>query len=275
MGEIKMMKFALKAVTLGIFAAGSTMAMAEDAPSFYGITATGSVAATTDYRFRGVTQSSNNPAIQGGFTFSHKSGAYVALWGSSVDFNTPGVSTETDISLGYTNTLKLSDTLAPTYDVGVIHYGYIGSKSNAVNTYNGKKGLAFTEVFGKLTFPETLLAGDALSVGVNYSPDYWGRTDDFWYFNLGYSAPIASTGLTGLASVGYNKLKNKDALGVVAGGPGKDDDYVDYKVGVNYNLLGILAEVDVVGTNVSTSGMSDNAKKPYDTGVLFSLTKTF
>ena len=53
------------------------------------------------------------------------------------------------------------------------------------------------------------------------------------------------------------------------------DDYVDYKVGVNYNLLGILAEVDVVGTNVSTSGMSDNAKKPYDTGVLFSLTKTF
>ena len=44
---------------------------------------------------------------------------------------------------------------------------------------------------------------------------------------------------------------------------------------MNYNLLGILAEVDVVGTNVSTSGMSDNAKKPYDTGVLFSLTKTF
>jgi hypothetical protein len=48
-----------------------------------------------------------------------------------------------------------------------------------------------------------------------------------------------------------------------------------YKVGVNYNFLGILAEVDVVGTNVSTSTMSDNDKKPYDTGVLFSLTKTF
>lgn len=60
-------------------------------------------------------------------SLSLMSGAYVALWGSSVDFNTPGVSTETDISLGYTNTLKLSDTLAPTYDVGVIRYGYIGS----------------------------------------------------------------------------------------------------------------------------------------------------
>ncbi len=44
-----MMKFALKAVTFGVLTAGSTMVMAEDAPSFYGITATGSVAATTDY----------------------------------------------------------------------------------------------------------------------------------------------------------------------------------------------------------------------------------
>ena len=78
-----MMKFALKAVIFGVLTAGSTMVMAEDAPSFYGITATGSVAATTDYRFRGITQSSNNPAIQGGFTFSHKSGAYVALWGQA------------------------------------------------------------------------------------------------------------------------------------------------------------------------------------------------
>lgn len=275
MGEIKMMKFALKTLGLGIFAAGSTMAMAEEAPSFYGITATGSVAATTDYRFRGVTQSSNNPAIQGGFTFSHKSGAYVALWGSSVDFNTPGVSTETDISLGYTNTLKLSDKLAPTYDVGVIHYGYIGSDSKFTNPYNGDTGFDFTEFYGKLTFADSLFKGDALSVGVSYSDDYWGHSDEFWYFNVGYSAPIADTGFTGLASVGYNKLKNKDSLLVVAGGPGEDDSYIDYKVGVNYNILGIVAELDVVGTDISTSGMTDAGKKPYDTGLVFSLTKTF
>ena len=270
-----MMKFACKAIALSIFAVTSTFAMAEDKPSLYGITASGNVSAVTDYRFRGVTQSSNNPAIQGGFTFSHTSGAYLALWGSSVDFGIPGVSTETDATLGFTNSFALTDKVKPTYDVGVIHYGYIGSKSNYTNTYNGKKGLDFFEVFGKLTLPETLLAGDALSVGVNYSPDCWGRTDDFWYFNLGYSAPIAGTGLTGLASVGYSKVKNKEAVLVVVGGPGTDKNYVDYKVGVNYNFLGILAEVDVVGTNVSTSGMSDNAKKPYDTGVLFSLTKTF
>jgi len=46
------------------------------------------------------------------------------------------------------------------------------------------------------------------------------------------------------ASVGYNKFKNKEALAVVAGGPGTDDSYIDYKVGVNRNILGILAELD-------------------------------
>lgn len=274
-----MMKFALKAVAFGVLTAGSTIVMAENAPSsFYGITTTGSVAATTDYRFRGVTQSSNNPAIQGGFTFSHKSGAYLSLWGSSVDFGVTGNSTETDVALGYTNTLKLSDKLAPTYDVGVIHYGYIGSghsfDRNGVG-YDGKNGLDFNEVYGKLTFADSLLKGDALSVGVNYSNDYWANSKQFWYFNVGYSAPIANTGFTGLASVGYNKFKNKEALAVVAGGPGTDDSYIDYKVGINRNILGVLAELDVVGTDVSTSGMTDAQKKLYDAGLVFSLTKTF
>ncbi len=180
--------------------------------------------------------------------------------------------------MGYTNTLKLSDTLAPTYDIGVIHYGYIGSghsfDRNGIG-YDGKNGLDFNEVYGKLTFANSLLKGDALSVGVNYSDDYWANSKQFWYFNVGYSAPIADTGFTGLASVGYNKFKNKEALAVVGGGPGKDDSYIDYKVGVNYNILGIVAELDVVGTDISTSGMTDAQKKPYDTGLVFSLTKTF
>ncbi|MBP8005537.1 MAG: TorF family putative porin [Acinetobacter sp.] len=270
-----MMKFACKAIALSILAVTSAATMAEDKASVYGISVEGDVTAVTDYRFRGVTQSSNNPAIQGGFTFSHDSGAYLSLWGSSVDFGVSGVSTETDATLGYSNSFALTPNMQPTYDVGVIYYGYIGSKSNFTNPYNGKDGLSFTEFFASLAFPGTVFADDELSVGVSYSPDYWGRTDDFWYFNVGYSAPIADTGFTGVASVGYNKLKNKDALGVVAGGPGKDDDYIDYKVGVGYSFLGLDAGLDVVGTNISTSGMSKNDKKPYDTGLVFSLSKSF
>lgn len=271
-----MKKFAYQAAVLASLAASTTVAMAEDSKSsIAGFSVAGSVAATTDYRFRGVTQSSNNPAIQGGFTINHESGAYLALWGSSVDFNIHGVSAETDASLGYTNKISFSPSYSATYDVGVTHYGYVGAKTNAVNPYNGKTGLAFTELYGKLIFPETLLKGDSVTVGVNYSPDYWGRTDDFWYFNLGYSAPIADTGFTGIASVGYNKLKNKDSLSVVAGGPGTDDSYIDYKFGVQYTVLGVTAELAGVGTDISTSGMTDAGKKPYDLGAVFTLSKTF
>ncbi len=275
MGEIRMKKFACKAVALGVLVAGSTGAMAEDKPSVAGFSVAGSVAATTDYRFRGVTQSSNNPAIQGGFTLNHESGAYLALWGSSVDFNIHGISAETDATLGYSNKIAFNPNYSATYDVGVTYYGYVGSKTNAVNPYNGKSGLNFTEVYAKLIFPEAVLKGDSVTVGVNYSPDYWGRTDDFWYFNLGYSAPIADTGFTGIASIGYNKLKDKDSLSVVAGGPGEDDSYLDYKFGVQYSILGVTAELAGVGTDISTSGMTDAGKKPYDLGAVLTLSKTF
>ncbi|WP_445114675.1 TorF family putative porin [Acinetobacter sp. WZC-1] len=271
-----MKKFACKAMALSVLAVGSTGAMAEEQKtSIAGFSISGDIAATTDYRFRGVTQSSNNPAIQGGFTVNHESGAYLTLWGSSVDFGIDGNSTETDATLGYASSFKVSPAYSVGYDVGVTYYGYIGAKSNFTNPYNDKTGLNFTELYAKLIFADALFKGDSITTGVNYSPDYWGRTDDFWYFNVGYSAPIADTGFTGLASVGYNKLKNNDALSVVAGGPGKDDDYIDYKFGVSYELLGVTAELAGVGTNISTSGMTDSDKKPYDLGAVFTLSKSF
>lgn len=270
-----MKKFAYQVAVLASLAASTTAVMAEDKPTMAGFSVSGNVAATTDYRFRGVTQSSNNPAIQGGFTLNHESGAYLTLWGSSVDFGIKGNSTETDASLGYASSFMLTPDYKVGYDVGVTYYGYIGAKSNFTNPYNNKTGLAFTEVYGKLIFADTLLKGDSITTGINYTPDYWGRTDDFWYFNVGYSAPIADTGFTGIASLGYNKFKNKEALAVVAGGPGTDDSYLDYKFGVQYNILGVTAELAGVGTDISTSGMTDASKKPYDLGAVLTLSKTF
>ena len=263
----------IKTLALTLTALGTSMAYAEDT-SFAGFSATGSVAATTDYRFRGVTQSANNPAIQGGFTINHTSGAYLALWGSSVDFDIEGNSTETDASLGYASKFNTSPDYSIGYDVGVTYYGYIGG-GKFQNEATGKSGLNFTEFYGKLNFADTLLKGDQITTGLAYSPDYWGRTGHFWYVNLGYSAPIADTGFTGLASVGYNKFKNNDALAVVAGGPGTDKDYVDYKFGVAYTFLGINAELAGVGTNISTTGMNKAEKRPYDLGAVFTLSKSF
>ena len=41
----------------------------------------------TEYSFRGIAQSDEHPAIQGGFDYSHDSGFYAGIWGSNVDFN--------------------------------------------------------------------------------------------------------------------------------------------------------------------------------------------
>ena len=59
------------------------------------------------------------------------------------------------------------------------------------------------------------------------------------------------------------------------GGDGSDDNYVDYKAGVNFGVQGVTAELAAIGTNVSTSGFSSGAEKPYTTSAVFSLSKSF
>ena len=63
------------------------------------ITVTGSAAFTSDYMFRGVSQTSNNAAIQGAMTFTHESGAYFSLWGSNIASSAGGL--ELDTLFGY------------------------------------------------------------------------------------------------------------------------------------------------------------------------------
>ena len=48
---------------------------------------TGNVGLTTDYVFRGISQTDEKPAIQGGLDYAHSSGAYAGVWASNVDFN--------------------------------------------------------------------------------------------------------------------------------------------------------------------------------------------
>ena len=69
----------------GIALAAATPAFAQDdtAPPKE-VTVSGSVGLTNDYRFRGVSQSDENLAVQGGITITHKSGLYIGTWGSNL-----------------------------------------------------------------------------------------------------------------------------------------------------------------------------------------------
>ena len=63
----------------------ATPAFADDGDAPSEITITGNVALTSDYRFRGISLSGGDAAIQGGMTIGHASGFYVGAWASSID----------------------------------------------------------------------------------------------------------------------------------------------------------------------------------------------
>jgi uncharacterized protein (TIGR02001 family) len=69
----------------------------------------GNLGLTNDYRFRGISQSQNAPAVQGGIDYNHKSGFYIGNWNSSVSSSvyTNGSGVESDVYAGWK---KLSDS---------------------------------------------------------------------------------------------------------------------------------------------------------------------
>lgn len=260
------MKFSIKAAALVALSSSATMAMAEDntALAKLGLSFSGNAALTSDYRFRGMTQTQSDPAVQGSFMISHTSGLYFSAFASNVDF---GVAEgkdphlELDPSIGFSTPLNISEHFKPVLDVGIVEYNY----PSATDDFN------WTEGYLKLTFADVFVKGSSLLTNVNYTDDWAAVGGDSWNFNVGYSAPFGDTGFGGLANVGYTTM-DKKAL------PDGKDNYVDWKVGVNYavkSIPGLTAELAGVGTNIDTDGLSGAAKRGVETGAVFTLTKTF
>ena len=60
--------------------------------------------------------------------------------------------------------------------------------------------------------------------------------------------------------------------------PDGNDNYVDWKVGVNYavkSIPGVTAELAAIGTNIDTDGFTNSGKRGVETGAVFTLTKAF
>ena len=81
------------------------------------------VALTSNYVWRGMTQTGNAPAIQGGIDASYK-GLYIGLWASS--YESTDASSEFDVYFGYS-----SEIGALSYDIGFIEYMYPNSSDES------------------------------------------------------------------------------------------------------------------------------------------------
>jgi uncharacterized protein (TIGR02001 family) len=118
------------------------------------------VGVVTDYRYRSISQSGNNPALQGGVDYTHKSGLYLGAWGSTITWITDAApanngKVEVDLYGGY------KGAAGPiSYDVGLLQYWYVGNNLNpnantlevyAAGTYGpftAKYSHSLTNLFG-------------------------------------------------------------------------------------------------------------------------------
>ena len=165
---------------------------------------TGTVTATTDYNFRGISLSANDPALQGSIDWAHESGFYAGAWASNIDYgdDTDG-DLEVDLYLGFAG--SFNDDLG--YDVGLVYYTY--PSSDDVEEY--------PEIYAGLTYKW-------FELKQWYTNDSSGTDLDAFYTEANGTFELpANFGLAVHAGYSYG-----DAF--------EDSEYYDYSVGVTYTL---------------------------------------
>ena len=191
----------------------------------------------SQYRFRGLAQSDNKPAVQGAFTISHKSGFYVSTWGSSASAGNGPINiggTEIDIYGGYTHTFS---KIGLTTDMGV--YGYV---------YPGASDTSYVEVYGSLAKTYGPVTAKA---GVNFAPaqkvfnfNFTSSARQNWYFYGELGSAIPGT-----------PLSVHSHLGHTGGGFDFAKPYWDYTVGVTAKWKNLALDASVVGTDITHSAI--------------------
>ena len=180
---------------------------------------TGNVSVTSDYIFRGVSQTNQEPALQGGLEYAAESGAYIGAWGSNVswlsDLSSPAApissSLELDVYGGYRG--KFNDTVS--YDVGALYYWYPGDFPSGFNSADT------LEVYAGIT----IAASEKVTLGAKYSvaaTDLFGYTDSSGSGYLDLSANVAvAEGWTVGAHAGKQWIDGNGAF-----------EYADWKLGI-------------------------------------------
>jgi uncharacterized protein (TIGR02001 family) len=153
---------------------------------------TANIGVTSNYMWRGVTQTNYQSAIQGGLDYAFSNGAYVGTWASNVSWTDP-IGYEVDLYGGYG-----FDVGATSWDVGYIYYGY-------PNTSDDIAGAAdFGEVY--VNFSWTWLGlGAAYQTNAKTSDPAVEDSGNLYYYASG-SWDVGGVGLG--ATIGRYTFKN-------------------------------------------------------------------
>ncbi len=171
------------------------------------------IGVTSNYLWRGVTQTDDGPAVQGGIDYSHQSGFYAGTWVSNIDWAAAGSGEEVDLYAGFAG-----EAGAFSYDVGVLGYFYPSHDDSD-----------FVELYGSIGV-------GPVTAGINYTvssdvDDASGSNEAFIegdiYYYLSASHEVAESWTIG-GTVGYYDFEDDG----VAGG---DTSYAHYQLDISKN----------------------------------------
>ena len=257
-----MHKSLITTAVLGALAAPLFVFAADAAPAS-DFTAAYNVGLFSQYIFRGLTQTNNKPALQGGFDVNHKSGLYIGGWASNVSWlrdnaneavgpvYQSGGSLEIDLYGGFKTDVK-----GVGIDIGALQYYYPGALNKAV--YDKANT---TELYGALSYGwlqakvSSVVSKDAWAFGKKYNAGTNGDDErGTYYAELNANIPLADTGITALIHVGRQEFNQAKSLPT-----NPEASYTDWKLGLTKGFDGGLnIGAFYTDTNISTANAAAN-----------------
>lgn len=237
------------ALTLAFAATGAPMAFAAEPTPEHSVTY--NAALTTDYRYRGISQTRLKPALQGGVDYTHNpSGFYLGAWASTIKW-TKDLGGDGSLEIDLYGGKRGQFSEAVSYDFGGLYYAYPSNGLNpSANTFEIYGQLGFGPAYVKYSHSLTNLFGTADSKGSGY-------------LDVGANFELAP-GWTLNLHAGRQSVDNNSAF-----------SYSDVKVGVTKDLGFASLAVAAYATDTEAYVSPRNGKNLGKGGVVLTLSKTF
>jgi uncharacterized protein (TIGR02001 family) len=216
---------------------------------------TGNVALTSEYFFRGFSQSNDSPAVQGGLNLNYKIDdmftATAGVWASSIDSGIGNGNVELDYLLG----VAAAVTPELTLNAGSTWFTYPGTDNAGSEPDWWEASVGATYNWGLFT----------TGLAYAYSPDFNLNSGEAHYINGKVVVPLGYVDLSG--AIGKQWVEHNAQFGA--------KDYIDWKLAAGAKVWGIDLELAYIDTNLTEAFPSGQTQAATDGAVVFTVTKNF
>jgi uncharacterized protein (TIGR02001 family) len=245
--SVIMQKYILSVFALGVaFAALVNPALAEDTQEPPSNPVAYNFGLVSDYVFRGITQTTHNPALQGGLDYEHNTGLYVGAWASNVRWIKDSGATATgDANVELDTYFGIKNAVANDYgyDFGYVRYNYLGTYTPQLGYNNADT----SEVYGAASYKfVTLKYSYSLLDGFLTNPGAKGTN----YIDLSANYPVEDAGMTVGAHIGKQTIVGA-AADSAAFSP--SSSYTDYKLSASKDFNSYVLSLSYTNTKGATS----------------------